>query len=182
MNLENITLTIIALLLSLIITASIWWAIFTKKIKNLSNKVSERLQVIDIVLAIKKEFLIKLVNAAKIKASKEIPKEIIKDPLYLWSSLEREVYIAGLNKWEKEVNKEIKKTNKEKNKAVVETLKIVSDATERINHNIFIYNDQVLKYNYLLISKQGRFFLKTSKYQERELINVSLKQVKTKDS
>ncbi|MFA6678759.1 MAG: hypothetical protein WCS22_04400, partial [Acholeplasmataceae bacterium] len=45
---------------------------------------------------------------------------------------------------------------------------------ERLFNNVFIYNNQVLVYNYKLSTKQGRFFLKRTKFHNRETIDVNL--------
>lgn len=181
MTLKNIALIIIIFLLILMLIVSIWWAIFLKKIRKIENTLSERLQVIDIILAVKKEFLNKIVELGNIKTLKQIPKTIENNPQFLWTSLEREVYIKGLNNYEKEITGEVNKSNKKNSKAIKDGLKRVFDTEERIQTNIFIYNNQVLKYNYLLASKQGRFFLKTNKYNKKEVINVYLDKDKLKD-
>src|SRR5690554_1238280 len=172
MTLENIALFIIIFLLLLILIVSLWWVLFLKKVRKVENTLTERIQIIDIFLAIKKEFLKKVVETGNFKKVKEIPKSIINDPEFLWTSLEREVYInKGLNDYEKEIITEVNKSNKKNSKEVKAGLKRVFDAEQRIQTNIFIYNNQVLKYNYLLASKQGRFFLKATKYNKKEVIN-----------
>ena len=66
------TFIVIIILLGLVMIVSIWWAVFTRKIKKLENNISERLQVTDIVLASKKEFLRKLAEQLNNKTLKAV--------------------------------------------------------------------------------------------------------------
>lgn len=168
------TFIVIIILLGLVMIVSIWWAVFTRKIKKLENNISERLQVTDIVLASKKEFLRKLAEQLNNKTLKEVPKALKNDPKFLWTSLERKIYFQCLDEWEKEILKEVKKSNKSKNKEIVEALEGLDYINERLFNNIFIYNNQVLVYNYKLSTKQGIFFLKRTKFHNRETIDVNL--------
>lgn len=171
MTLKYISLTLIIVFMVFLLVVSFWWIIFRYKVDQLSNKISERQKTIDVILAVKKEFLIKLTKGLNLTQFKKLPKVIINNPKFFWSALEREQFILGLNKWEKEIIDEIKKL-KTNNKDVKKALSNIKEIEERITINIFKYNNEVLSYNFLLNSKRGNFFLKADKYQEKQIINI----------
>lgn len=178
MDLGKITLIIILSLLAILVIVSIWWMVFVAKVRKIENSISEKLQVIDVVLAVQKEFINKL---ALLVLVKEIPKAIILNPQYSWSSLEREAYIKGLKDYLKDVNKAVKSLKKTKNKEVINALKQINESDERLQSYLFIYNNKVLEYNYLLKTRQAKFFLKREKHFEKELINEDVEKDLIKD-
>lgn len=168
----KITLILILSLLILVIAVTIWRAIFSNNVRKLKGKIEEYLVVIDIAAAVKKDFLSRLVKLINLK-EKDFPKSIKDDPLPFWTNLERGLYIKSLKQWEEKIITLVntkKDINQDKAK---DLLNKIADTDERIKTYLFTYNNNVLKYNYKLTSKQGKFFLNKKKFPKKELLNLN---------
>lgn len=168
----EITLLIILILLLTVIVVTIWRAFFSNSVRILKGKIEEYVVVIDIAVAVKKDFLMRLAKLVNFN-EKDIPKNIKGNPLSFWTNLERELYIKTLNNWEDRLIKVASKNEKVNKTEMIDLIDKITNTEERIKAYIFTYNNSVLKYNYKLSSKQGTFFLNSKKFSEKELLNLN---------
>lgn len=164
-------LIFVLLLILLIIAITIWKAIFTSRVRALQVEISELVVVIDIALAMKKEFLMK-VNDALDLSEKKLPKTLKIEPHSSWENLERELFLKALYTWEKIVVGAYNNLGKKKKEALLKDLLNVKDTEIRLQNYLLKYNNSVLKYNDKLDSSQGKFFLNQKKFLKRNFLNV----------
>lgn len=172
MGIWEITLILILILLVIVVAVTIWRAIFSHGVRTLKSDIEEYVVVIDIAVAVKKDFLMRLAKLINFNEN-EMPKNIKGDPLSFWTNLERVLYIQTLNLWGEKIITSAK-TNKSISKDKVDDLlNKIADTEERIKTYLFVYNNNVLKYNYKLTSKQGMFFLNSKKFSKKELLTLN---------
>ncbi len=165
---------IIALVIFIMIVGlSVWYLVFKNSVNKIKMKIEEYVAVIDVALAVKQNFLMRLVEVVHIKED-DIPKMILSSPRPIWSHLERETYLIQIKEFEDFIAAHIKKTRRKIDNVVKdELLSKIEGTSERINNYIFIYNNNVATYNYKIATKQAFFFLKKDKYPHKELFKLT---------
>lgn len=159
----------------LILGFSIWYLTFKNSVLKIKNKITEYIAVIDVALAIKYDFLMRLAKLIYLKET-DIPKEVKNAPRAIWSHLERELYIEKIKEFEENIETHLSKTRRKIDQEQKEDLlNKIEDTTERINSYIFVYNNNVATYNYKVATKQAKFFLKKEKFPYKEMFNVTYK-------